>query len=309
MQRNDRIYVAGHKGMVGSAILRALMKKGYNNIVTKKHLYLDLRSQEDVDNFFADEQPDYVFLCAAKVGGILANRDNKSEFLYDNLMIQNNVIHSANKWGVKKFLFLGSSCIYPKNAEIPIKESALMTGPLEETNDAYAIAKIAGIKLLQSYEDMLGISLMPCNLYGPGDNYDPQNSHVLASLLRKAHDWRMGRTDHIEVWGDGTPLREFMHVDDLAEAAILCMQKYDSKEIINVGYGRDISIDTLIHAILKAIGIDSSMVDIRYDRNKPNGTFRKIMDSSKMRSLGWHPSIPLIDGIRNLYTHNNPFNE
>jgi len=299
MNTESRVYVAGNTGLVGSAIVRMLHRKGYTNILSSPSSYWDLRRQDDVDRFFQINTPDYVYLAAAKVGGIGANKDYPGHFIYDNLMIQSNIIHAARKFGVKKLLFLGSSCIYPKMCEQPIKEEYLMTGPLEPTNDAYAIAKIAGIKMCQAYRKQYGfnaISLMPTNLYGPNDNFDLETSHVLPALIRKFHEAKY--TGSVTLWGDGSAMREFLHVDDLAEACFACMKDYDSPEPINVGTGKDISIENLANIISSVVGYDHI---INWDTTKPNGTPRKVLNVDKMKSLGWEPNISLEEGIRTTY--------
>ena len=299
MNTESRVYVAGNTGLVGSAIVRMLHRKGYTNILSSPSSYWDLRRQDDVDRFFQINTPDYVYLAAAKVGGIGANKDYPGHFIYDNLMIQSNIIHAARKFGVKKLLFLGSSCIYPKMCEQPIKEEYLMTGPLEPTNDAYAIAKIAGIKMCQAYRKQYGfnaISLMPTNLYGPNDNFDLETSHVLPALIRKFHEAKY--TGSVTLWGDGSAMREFLHVDDLAEACFACMKDYDSPEPINVGTGKDISIKNLANIIASVVEYDHI---INWDTTKPNGTPRKVLNVDKMKSLGWEPNISLEEGIRTTY--------
>ena len=299
MNSESKIYVAGNTGLVGSAIVRMLHRKGYTNIVSSPSSYWDLRRQDDVGRFFQVNQPEYVYLAAAKVGGIGANKDYPGHFIYDNLMIQSNIINAARKFGVKKLLFLGSSCIYPKMCEQPIKEEYLMTGPLEPTNDAYAIAKIAGIKMCQAYRKQYGfnaISLMPTNLYGPNDNFDLETSHVLPALIRKFHEAKY--TGSVTLWGDGSAMREFLHVDDLAEACFACMKDYDSPEPINVGTGKDISIENLANIIASVVGYDHI---INWDTTKPNGTPRKVLNVDKMKSLGWEPNISLEEGIRTTY--------
>ena len=301
MHLNSKIYIAGHTGMVGSAIDRLLKKKGYTNLIKKTSSELDLRNQTKTDNFFKDHQPEYVFLAAAKVGGILANNNYKADFLYDNLMIEVNIIHAAANSGVKKLLFLGSSCIYPKLAPQPIKEEYLLTGELEPTNDAYAIAKIAGIKLCEAYRTQYGsnfISVMPTNLYGIGDNYHRQNSHVLPALIRKFHEAKIENSDKVIVWGSGTPRREFLFADDLADACFFLMEKYDEKEIINVGSGTDYTISELAKIIKDIIGYEGEVI---YDHTKPDGTPRKLLDSSRIYDLGWKPHTELQEGIRRAY--------
>lgn len=301
MEYSDKIYVAGHRGMVGSAILRNLEKSGYNNLVYKTSGELDLRNQQEVAEFFELEKPKYVFLAAAKVGGILANNTYRAEFLYDNLMIQNNIIHESYKNGVEKLLFLGSSCIYPKMAPQPMKEDALLTGLLEPTNEPYAIAKISGIKMCDAYRDQYGcnfISAMPTNLYGPNDNYDLKKSHVLPALLRKFHEAKEEGKPSVEVWGSGAPLREFLHVDDLADACMFLMNEYNEQGHINVGSGNEISIKGLAEMIKSIVGYEGEIV---WDDSKPDGTPRKLMDNSKINALGWSPRISLQDGIATVY--------
>ncbi|WP_343700834.1 GDP-L-fucose synthase [Chitinophaga sp.] len=301
MQTNDKIYIAGHRGMVGSAIKRRLEKAGFSNFVTRTSAELDLRNQAAVEAFFAQEKPDYVFLAAAKVGGIVANNTYRAEFIYDNLMIQNNVIHQAYVHGVKKLMFLGSSCIYPKLAPQPLKEEYLLTGLLEPTNEPYAIAKIAGIKLCDAYRSQYGadfISVMPTNLYGPNDNYDLQNSHVLPALLRKFHDAKENGDPAVTIWGTGTPLREFLHADDMADACFFLMQQYSEPGPINIGVGKDISIADLARLVQKIVGYEG---ELQFDTSKPDGTPRKLMDVSKLNGLGWKASIQLEEGIRSVY--------
>ncbi len=302
MKREDKIYIAGHRGMVGSAIKRQLEESGYSNLIYKTSAELDLRNQGAVADFFEKEKPDYVFLAAAKVGGILANNTYKAEFLYDNLMIQNNVIHQAYRQNVKKLLFLGSSCIYPKLAPQPMREDALLTGLLEPTNEPYAIAKIAGIKMCDAYRAQYGcnfISAMPTNLYGPNDNYDLYNSHVLPAMLRKFHEAKENNAPVVEVWGTGAPLREFLHVDDLAEACMFLMESYNDPGHINVGSGSEISIKELAILIKEITGYDG---EIKWDTTKPDGTPRKLMDNTKINNLGWQPKISLRDGVQKVYT-------
>ena len=300
MDKKDKIYIAGHTGMVGSAILRALAKLGYTNLIVKSSTDLDLRNQTAVFDFYSENQPKYTFLAAAKVGGILANKNNKAQFLYDNLMIQSNVIHAAHLNKTKKLLFLGSSCIYPKHAEQPIKEDSLLTGELEETNSAYAIAKIAGIEMCKSYRQQFGsnfISVMPPNLYGTNDNYDLENSHVLPALIRKFHEAKVDNNPSVLVWGTGTPLREFLHVDDLADSCVFLMNNYNDADIINSGSGEEISIKNLAELIKSIIGFEGI---IEYDQSKPDGTPRKLLDNSKIHRLGWKATISLKDGIQRL---------
>jgi GDP-L-fucose synthase len=303
MEKNAKIYVAGHNGMVGSAILRLLQNLGFKNLVYKTSKELDLRNQAKVFDFFEKEKPEYVFLAAAKVGGIYANNTYRADFLLDNLLIQTNVIHASWKNHVKKLLFLGSSCIYPKMAPQPIPEEALLTGPLEPTNEPYAIAKITGIKLCENFRLQYNcnfISAMPTNLYGPGDNYDLMNSHVLPALIRKFHEAKIQNAEKVVVWGDGSPLREFLHVDDLAEACVFLMHHYNDLAPINVGSQSEISIKDLALLIKEIIGFQG---DIEWDTTKPNGTPRKLMDSSKIFSLGWKPKIDLKTGIIAVYKH------
>jgi GDP-L-fucose synthase len=349
MQSNSSIFVAGHGGMVGSAIVRDLQKRGFRVLTTSKSemrkkfadprqaqnesqirdpserhaagwqyspegqmrkkfadppegqmrkKFADLRDSKFVEKWFETHRPDYVILAAAKVGGILANRDHKAEFIYDNLMIQTNVIHNAWKFGCRKLLFLGSSCIYPRDAPNPIQESSLLSGPLESTNSAYAVAKIAGIEMCRAYREQYGfnaIAVMPTNLYGPNDNYDPQNSHVFASLIRKFSDAVKNHDDFVELWGDGTPRREFMHVDDLASACLFLMNTYDAADIVNIGSGTDIRIADLAEEIRRISKFDGQ---IRWDTSKPNGTMQKLMDSSRLYAMGWAPRIGLEEGIR-----------
>ena len=287
--------------MVGSAIVRELQNNGFHNIVTKTSKELDLRSQDAVRSFYQTEKPQYVFVAAAKVGGIHANNVYRAEFLYDNLMIQNNLIHYAYESGVKKLLFLGSSCIYPKLAEQPLKEDYLLSGYLESTNEPYAIAKITGIKMCEAYRDQYGcnfISAMPTNLYGPNDNYHPENSHVLPALIRKFHEAKVSSKEEVEVWGDGTPMREFLYADDLANALVYLMENYNEKQFVNVGYGSDVTIKELAETVAKVVGFDGGM---KYDSSKPNGTPRKLMDSSRLFSTGWKPRTNLEEGIRLAY--------
>ena len=301
MDKSEKIFVAGHHGMVGSALVRRLKSEGFSNLLVRDRSKLDLRDDSAVAKFFAEEKPSVVILAAAKVGGIKANNDFPVEFLLENLRIQNNVIQAAYENGARKLLFLGSSCIYPKFAPQPIPETALLSGPLEPTNEAYVIAKIAGIKLCQAYAreyDANFISVMPTNLYGPNDNFDLETSHVLAALLRKAHEAKTRKDRKLTVWGSGKPRREFLHVDDLASACLLLLEKYDSSEIINVGCGEDISIRELAELICEVVGFEG---DLAWDVTKPDGTPRKLLDVSKLRALGWKPSIPLRDGIARTY--------
>ena len=301
LDKSEKIFVAGHRGMVGSALIRRLESEGFSNLLVRDRSKLDLRDESAVAKFFAEEKPAVVILAAAKVGGIKANNDFPVEFLLENLRIQNNVIRSAYEHGARKLLFLGSSCIYPKLAPQPIPETALLSGPLEPTNEAYAIAKIAGIKLCQAYARQHGanfISVMPTNLYGPNDNFDLETSHVLAALLRKAHEAKGRKDSELIVWGSGKPRREFLHVDDLASACVLLLEQYDSPEIINVGCGEDISIRELAELICDVIGFDG---ELTWDASKPDGTPRKLLDVTKLLDLGWKPSIPLQDGIAQTY--------
>jgi GDP-L-fucose synthase len=301
LKQTDKIFVAGHRGMVGSALVRRLEAGGFKNLLTRDRSKLDLTDESAVAKFFASERPDIVIVAAAKVGGIKANNDYPVEFLLDNLRIQNNAIRFSHQTGVRKLLFLGSSCIYPKLAPQPIPETALLSGPLEPTNEAYATAKIAGIKLCQAYAREYGanfISVMPTNLYGPNDNFDLETSHVLAALLRKAHDAKTRNEKKLSVWGTGKPRREFLHVDDLASACLLLLAKYDSPEIINVGCGEDITVRELAELICNVVGFDGELV---WDTSKPEGTPRKLLDVTKIRALGWQPTIPLRKGIAETY--------
>tara|TARA_Y100001972_G_scaffold722_1_gene886 strand:- start:92 stop:1018 length:927 start_codon:yes stop_codon:yes gene_type:complete len=301
MDSNSKVFVAGHKGLVGSAIVRNLKSKGFTNILTVDKEQLDLTRTLEVKMFFNMEEPDYVFLAAAKVGGIGANSKYPAEFIHDNLMIQTNVIDSAYRCGVKKLLFLGSSCIYPKFSKMPITENQLLEGQLEGSNDAYAIAKIAGIKMCQAYRkqyDFNAISVMPTNLYGPNDNFDLENSHVLPALIRKFYEAAMLRHGKVTLWGDGSAMREFLHVDDLAEALINCMDKYDSDDIINIGTGEDVTIKELAEMVAEVIDFRRT---IEWDTSKPNGTPRKVLNVDKIKSLGWEPKIGLKDGILSTY--------
>jgi GDP-L-fucose synthase len=301
MKKDSKIFVAGHKGMVGSAILRRLQELEYTNIIVRSKNELDLTNQYKVNDFFNSEKPDYVFLSAAKVGGIKANNDFKADFIYQNLMIQTNVINASYKTGVKKLLFLGSSCIYPKLAPQPLKEDYLLSGLLEETNDAYAIAKIAGIKMCQSFNQQYGtnfISVMPTNLYGPGDNYNLQTSHVLPALIRKFHEAKSCGKSEVVIWGTGNPMREFLYVEDLAEACIYLMLNYNESEIINIGTGEDISIKDLSFLIKKVVDFSGEIV---FDSSNPDGTPKKLLDVSKIHNLGWKHKTSLIDGIKKTY--------
>lgn len=301
MNLNDKIYIAGHRGMVGSAILRQLTAEGFTNFVLKTSSELDLRNQQAVAIFFEQEKPDYVFLAAAKVGGIIANNTYRGDFIYENLMIQNNVIHQSYLNNVKKLMFLGSSCIYPKMAPQPLKEEYMLTGELEPTNEPYAIAKIAGIKMCDAYRDQFGcnfISVMPTNLYGPNDNYDLKNSHVLPAMLRKFITAKKNNDPTVTIWGTGSPKREFLHADDLAEACLFLMKNYNDKGLVNIGIGDDISILDLAILVKNIVGYEG---DILTDTTKPDGTPRKLMDVSKLNSLGWKAKITLEQGIRKVY--------
>jgi GDP-L-fucose synthase len=301
MNISDKIYIAGHRGMVGSAIIRKLQAEGYQNIITRRSSELDLRNQQAVNVFFVKEKPDYVFLAAAKVGGIVANNTYRAEFIYDNIMIQNNVIHAAYRNNVTKLMFLGSSCIYPKFAEQPMKEDALLTGILEPTNEPYAIAKIAGIKMCDAYRSQYGcnfISVMPTNLYGVNDNYDLEKSHVLPALIRKFHTAKKNNESTIIMWGTGTPKREFLHADDLADACYYLMQAYEAEGPINIGVGHDIAIKDLALLVQKIVGYEGGIV---HDLTKPDGTPRKLMNVDKLTNAGWTAKISLEDGIRGVY--------
>ncbi|QRP64729.1 GDP-L-fucose synthase [Rhodanobacter sp. FDAARGOS 1247] len=301
MNLYSRIYVAGHRGLVGSAIVRRLVTDGATNLILRTHQELDLTNQAAVEAFFAAEQPEYVFLAAAKVGGIHANSTYPAEFIHDNLAIQTNVIHNAWKHGTKKLLFLGSSCIYPRDCPQPIKEEYLLTGPLEPTNEWYAVAKIAGLKLCQAYKrqyDFDAICAMPTNLYGPGDNFDPDNAHVVPALIRRLHEAKLAQAREVTVWGSGKPLRELLHVDDLAEALILLMGVSGETDIINIGSGEEISIAHLAHAIAQAVGYTG---DLTFDKTKPDGTPRKLLDATRIRTHGWKPKIPLSEGLAATY--------
>ena len=301
MRTSDKIFVAGHRGLVGGAVLRALQDRGFTELLTRSRSEVDLSEQAAVERMFREERPDVVILAAAKVGGIQANSDQPVEFLLQNLRVQNNVIEAAHTYGTRKLLFLGSSCIYPKHAPQPITEDALLSGPLEPTNDAYAIAKIAGIKLCQAYAAEYGanfISAMPTNLYGPGDNFDLCSSHVLPALMRKAHEAKVSGARELIVWGSGSPRREFLHVDDLAAACLFLLEKYNRPEIINVGCGEDVAIRDLAQLICEVVGFEGELV---FDTTKPDGTPRKLLDVSKLRALGWAPATRLREGIARTY--------
>jgi GDP-L-fucose synthase len=301
MKKQAKIYVAGHRGMVGSAIYRRLKELGYENIITRTSKELDLRDQQAVKEFFENEKPEYVFLAAAKVGGIMANNIYRADFLYENLAIQNNVIHFSHENDVKKLMFLGSSCIYPKMAPQPLKEDYLLTGTLEPTNEPYAIAKIAGIKMVESYRLQYQdnyISVMPTNLYGINDNYHPENSHVLPALIRKFHEAKVNNSPTVSIWGSGTPLREFMYADDLADACVFLMENYDDLQFVNIGVGEDVSIRDLAQLIKEVVGFEGQL---EFDSSKPDGTPRKLMDVSKLNRLGWKAKTDLKDGIRLAY--------
>jgi GDP-L-fucose synthase len=301
MEKSSRIYVAGHKGMVGSSIVRKLQAEGYNNLILRTSTELDLRNQTQVELFFNSEKPEYVFLAAAKVGGILANNTYRADFLYENLMIESNVIHQSYVHKVKKLLFLGSSCIYPKLAPQPLKEEYFLSGYLEETNEPYAIAKIAGIKLCENYRRQYGcdfISAMPTNLYGPNDNYDLSNSHVIPALIRKFHEAKINDNPTVQVWGSGSPLREFLHADDLADACLFLMNNYSVREFINIGTGKDLSIKDLAHLICKIVEFKGEII---FNTSKPDGTPRKLLDVSRIFNLGWRPQVELKHGLKNVY--------
>ena len=301
MNLDSKIYIAGHSGLVGSAILRILKKEGYSNLIYRTHKELDLTNQKNVSDFFKSESPEYVFLAAAKVGGIHANNTYPAEFIYENLQIQTNVIHNAYLSHVKKLMFLGSICIYPKFAEVPVKEESLLTGGLEPTNDAYAIAKIAGIKMCQSYRKQYNsdfISVMPCNLYGINDNFHPTNSHVLPALIRKFHEAKINNLKEVVCWGDGSSRREFMNADDVATACLFLMEKYSSDEIINIGCGYDYAIKEIVELIKEIVSYNGNIV---WDITKPNGTLKRLLDNSKLSNLGWFPKIQLKDGLQNTY--------
>jgi GDP-L-fucose synthase len=301
MEKNSKIYIAGHRGMVGSAITRKLQNEGFENLILKGSKELDLRDQNAVLDFFKTEQPDYVFLAAAKVGGIIANNTYRADFLYENLIMECNIIHSAYLTNVKKLIFLGSSCIYPKLAPQPLREDYLLTGPLEETNEPYAIAKIAGIKMCETYRDQYGcnyISVMPTNLYGIGDNYHPTNSHVLPALIRKFHEAKVNGEEAVTIWGTGSPKREFLYADDLAEACLFLMETYNGKELVNVGTGEDLTIAELANLVKNIIGFEG---DLKFDTSKPDGTPRKLMDVNKLHNLGWKHHTSLEEGVLSAY--------
>lgn len=301
MEKSSKIFIAGHRGMVGSAILRKLQQEGYSSLLVRTSAQLDLRDQRAVNEFFQTEKPEFVFLAAAKVGGILANNTYRAQFLYENLQIETNCIHAAYETGVKKLLFLGSSCIYPKLAPQPLKEEHLLTGLLEPTNEPYAIAKIAGIKLCEAYRDQYGcnfISAMPTNLYGQGDNYDLQTSHVIPALLHKFHSAKMANAPSVEIWGTGTPLREFMYVDDLADACYFLMEEYDGKQFLNIGTGEECTIADVARLVGTIVGYKGEII---FDHSKPDGTPRKLMDSSRLHALGWRHRINLSDGLKKAY--------
>ncbi|OXX82704.1 GDP-fucose synthetase [Paraclostridium benzoelyticum] len=302
MDKNSKIYVAGHRGLVGSAIVRNLQNKGFTNIIYRTHKELDLTSQEVVRSFFESERPDYVFLAAAKVGGIHANNTYPADFIYDNLMIQNNVIKAAHDFEVKKLLFLGSTCIYPKMAPQPIKEEYLLTGALEETNEAYAVAKIAGLEMCKFFKRQYGdnfISCMPTNLYGPNDNFDLKNSHVLPALIRKFHEAKINNSEFVEVWGTGTPLREFLYVDDMADACVFLMEHYDGEQHVNIGTGEEVSIRQLAETVKDVVGFEGELV---FNADMPDGTPRKLTTVNKLHCLGWKHKVSLNEGIKLAYT-------
>lgn len=302
MEKTGKIFVAGHRGLVGSAIVRNLLSKGYHNIITRTHNELDLTNQAAVQAFFAKEQPEYVVLAAAKVGGINANNTMPAEFIYQNLMIQNNVIHCSHINHVKKLLFLGSTCIYPKLAAQPIKEEALLSGPLEATNEAYAVAKIAGLEMCKFFKRQYGdnyISCMPTNLYGPNDNYDLNNSHVMPALIRKLHEAKVNKDKAVEIWGTGTPLREFLHVDDMADACVFLLESYEGEQHVNLGTGEEISIGELAHLVKRIVGYEGELI---FNTSMPDGTPRKLTDVSKLHALGWSHKISLEDGIISAYS-------
>lgn len=301
MRKDGKIYVAGHRGLVGSALVRKLKAEGYENIVTRTHDELDLTRQADVERFFAEEKPDYVFLAAAKVGGIHANETALADFMYINLVIETNVMHSALENNVEKFCFMGSGCIYPRIAPQPIREDYLLTAPLEKTNEGYALAKIAGVKLCEFFNRQYGadfISVMPCNLYGPGDNYHPEHSHVIPALLRRFHEAKINGSDSVTLWGTGRAMREFMHIDDIADATVFLMQNYKGDECVNIGCGEDMTITQLAQLIREIVGFNGEIV---YDTSMPDGTPRKLLDSSKLFGMGWKPRIDLRKGLEETY--------
>jgi len=301
MDSDSKILVAGARGLVGSAIVRNLRSKGYTNIIEGTRDDIDFTNQDDTERYFCSEEPEYVFLAAAKVGGIMANKTRPAEFIYDNLMIQSNIINAAYNYGIKKLVFLGSSCIYPKHPNIPITEDQLMTGPLEPTNDAYAIAKIAGIRMCQAYRQQYGfnaISLQPTNLYGVNDNFNPESSHVIPGIMRRMHEAKINKDSQFVCWGDGSPLREFLYIDDMAEACYICMNEYNDSEIINIGTGSDITIKELTEIIAKIIDYRGEII---WDTTKPNGTPRKVMNVDKLKSLGWSPKVGIRQGIYQTY--------
>ena len=308
MEKDSKIYVAGHRGMVGSAIVRELQRQGYTNLITRTHAELDLTRQEEVEKFFEEEKPEYVFLAAAKVGGIIANQSALADFMYDNMILEMNVIHSAWKNGCKKLEFLGSSCIYPRMAPQPMPESCLLTSELEKTNEAYALAKISGLKYCEYLNKQYGtvyISVMPTNLYGPNDNYHPEHSHVLPALIRRFHEAKEAGLDTVTCWGDGSPLREFLYVDDLANLCVFLMNHYSGNETVNAGIGKELTIKELTEKVAKVVGYDG---EIRWDTTRPNGTPRKLLDVSKAKALGWEAKVDLDEGIRLAYKDflNNP---
>jgi GDP-L-fucose synthase len=301
LSKTARIYVAGHRGLVGSAVVRALYTQGYHNLILRTHHELDLTDQRDVREFFAAEKPEAVVLAAARVGGIFANSSKPAVFIRDNLLIQDNVIDAAHKSGVAKLVFLGSSCIYPKMAPQPIKEDYLLTGPLEATNEWYAVAKIAGLKMCQAYRREFGfnaISLMPTNLYGPGDNFDREHSHVLPALIRRFHEAKLRNDAKVTVWGTGTPRREFLHVDDMADAVVYLLRTYDEEPIVNIGWGKDVTIRELAEIVMAAVGFEGTL---EFDSSKPDGTPRKLLDTERLTGLGWQPKVSLKDGITETY--------
>ncbi len=301
MEKTSKIYVAGHRGMVGSAIVRKLQQEGFTQLILRTSAELDLRDQQSVQDFFRKEKPEYVFLAAAKVGGIVANNTYRADFIYDNLMIEANIIDASRVNEVKKLLFLGSSCIYPKLAQQPMKEEYLLTGLLEQTNEPYAVAKITGIKLCEAYRDQYGcnfIAAMPTNMYGPGDNYHLQNSHVIPALIRKFHEAKQNNSDTVEIWGTGSPLREFMYADDLADACLFLMKEYNDKLFLNVGTGEEVTIKDLAHLVKETVGFTGK---IHFDKSKPDGTPRKLMDSSRLHKLGWKHKVSLREGLKKTY--------